>query len=174
MNRREQSGITLIELMTVVSIVGILLGIGVPSLSTFIAKNRLLTTGNDLISALSFARSEAIKRGKPVSLCKRRAGESAACDLSGRDWANGWLVFVDSDPLRPTPAEVLRVYEALPRGYSLSFSAPRGASFTFMASGQPISNFAGGTFRLCGSDGQGRNLIVNRAGRVRSHSVPCA
>lgn len=172
MNRREQSGVTLIELMTVVSIVGILLGIGVPSLTTFIVKNRLVTSGNDLISALSYARTEAIKRGKPVSLCKRRVGEST-CDLSGRDWAGGWLVFVDSDPLRPTPSEILRVYEALPRGYSLSFSAPRSASFTFMASGQPISNFAGGTFRLCGSDGQGRNLVINRAGRVRSHSAPC-
>ncbi len=55
-------GFTLIELLVVIAIMGVTLTIGLPSLQTTIASNRLTASANDMLSALQYARSESIKR----------------------------------------------------------------------------------------------------------------
>ena len=92
MNR--QRGFTLIELIITVAIVAILLAIGVPSFQEMMRNNRVAAHTNDRLSSLNLARSEAIKRGVRVSLCKSSDGLS--CATTG-DWTQGWIVFVDTD-----------------------------------------------------------------------------
>jgi type IV fimbrial biogenesis protein FimT len=65
---QSSRGFTLIELMITVAILAILLGIGVPSFVDFIRNNRASTQANELATALNLARSEAVKRGLPVTL----------------------------------------------------------------------------------------------------------
>lgn len=55
-------GFTLAELMVAVAIMGITVAIGLPSLQSTIASNRLSTAANDMVLALNVARSEAIKQ----------------------------------------------------------------------------------------------------------------
>lgn len=55
-------GFTLIELLVVIAIMGVTLTIGLPSLQSTIASNRLTASANDMLSALQYARSESIKR----------------------------------------------------------------------------------------------------------------
>ncbi|WP_051235582.1 GspH/FimT family pseudopilin [Marinimicrobium agarilyticum] len=87
-------GFTLIELMVTVAVLAIILSVAVPSMTTQIRNNRSLTFGEEFATALNYARSEAVKRGRPVSLC----ASNDAGDGCGNDWTNGWLAFVDSDP----------------------------------------------------------------------------
>lgn len=86
-----EKGFTLIELMMAIVLVGILLGIGVPSFQSMMMNSRMTGDYNALTASLNFARSEAIKRSAPVSVCAR-----ATDDTCGDDWSVGWLVFDDA------------------------------------------------------------------------------
>lgn len=55
-------GFTLLELMIVVSIIGICLGIGLPSLKSIITDTRLSSSVNDMLTAVQLSRSEAAKK----------------------------------------------------------------------------------------------------------------
>jgi type IV fimbrial biogenesis protein FimT len=59
-------GFTLMELLITVTIVGILVAIGVPSLRDLILKNRLRGAAEEAQTMLQFARSEAVKRNEDV------------------------------------------------------------------------------------------------------------
>jgi type IV fimbrial biogenesis protein FimT len=95
--KRIQRGFTLLELIVVVTIVGILLGIGAPSFIEFLRNNRMAAAANDLLTAMNVARTEAIKRREPVTVCAVADPTAAepACDEDG-DFET-WIVFVDAD-----------------------------------------------------------------------------
>lgn len=59
-------GFTLIELMVTIAVAAILLAVAVPSFRHLIISNRLTTAANDVVTALTVARSEAIKRNADV------------------------------------------------------------------------------------------------------------
>src|ERR1044072_7870933 len=97
MSKRCQYGFNVLELMVAVAVLGILLGLGVPSFAQMIRDNRVVADTNELIVALSAARSEAVKRGLPTAVCARTAPTSDVCRTgTDNDWGSGWLVFVDA------------------------------------------------------------------------------
>ena len=89
----SQAGFTLIELLVGVAIMAILLMVGVPSFQSAVASSRLTTSTNDLVSAMALARTEAIRRGTRVTVCK--SANTAQCTTAG-NWAQGWIIFVDT------------------------------------------------------------------------------
>lgn len=86
-----EKGFTFIELMIAVVLVGVLLGIGVPSFQSMMQVSRMTGDYNSLTGSLNFARSEAIKRASSISVCARATENSC-----GTDWSEGWLVFDDA------------------------------------------------------------------------------
>ncbi len=84
---RRSNGFTLIEMLVVITLVGVLLMIAVPSLRSLILNQGIKTASYDLFAALQLARSEAIKRNDNTVL---KAGAS-----SDGAWTAGWRV-VDS------------------------------------------------------------------------------
>ena len=114
---RDQ-GVTLIELLTVIAIVAILAAIGVPSFQETIVRNRMAAQSNEFLSALNFARSEAIKRGHSVTLC--RSTNATSCASTG-GWESGWLAFSDpnGNGTMDTGDASIRVWVALSAGFTL-------------------------------------------------------
>jgi type IV fimbrial biogenesis protein FimT len=93
--KSAQQGMTMIELLTVVSIVGLLLGIGVPSFRYVTTSNRVSAEVNALLSDMQFARSEAVKEGQMVTVCPSTNAGQTQCDVNSTNWQNGWIVFSD-------------------------------------------------------------------------------
>lgn len=107
-------GFTLIELMVTLAVAVVLLTVGVPGFKSMIERNKNAAAVNGFISSMTYARSEAVKRGAYVSVCASDARlednrEQQRC--TGSDWVGGYAVFMDADRgCNPTDgAGVLRV-----------------------------------------------------------------
>ncbi len=62
MSRAAQSGITLIEIMVSIAIVGILFAMGLPAYSTWIQNTQIRTAAESILNGLQTAKNEAIRR----------------------------------------------------------------------------------------------------------------
>jgi type IV fimbrial biogenesis protein FimT len=90
---RRAAAFSLIELMTVITVIGVMMALGAPSYKYITNSNRVSTEINGLLGDMMLARSEAIKEGINVSVCPSSNG--SACTLSGTTWQTGWIVFTD-------------------------------------------------------------------------------
>jgi len=139
MNKSATHGFTLIELMVTVAVAGVVLTVGVPSFREMIQENRAATNANSFVTAVHFARNEAIKRGQRVSLCKSVDG--ATCTTSG-GWQQGWIVFLDPNNagVVDTGETIIRVSGGLIGTATLLGNNNVQNRLSFLASG-----FSGGT-----------------------------
>lgn len=89
----REKGLSIIELMVVIAIIGIIAGIGVPSFRQMMLDNRLVTTTNQILTALQQARSEAASRRSAVTLCGADdiTADTPEC-ASDTDWSAGILL----------------------------------------------------------------------------------
>ena len=164
-----QRGFTLIELMIAVFLSAIVLTFAVPSFRSIVQDNRLVTQINNLTTDLSLARSEAVKRGRRVTVCSGAVAANGDGCASPADWAGGWSAFVDVDgdgTLDTADGDLaLRSHVPLEGGLTLDYS---GANrITFDARGATTNI---GTFALCDDRGAGhaRGRIISMTGRVRT------
>ena len=169
--RRSSPGFTLIELIVAVTILGILVGLGVPQFTDFLRNSRRAAVLNELVGSLTLARSEAVRRGVLISMCKTVDG-SACVSGAGDTWAAGWLVFVNTDGDLPPVFDIpdgetdLRVRTEANAPYTLNPSAGVTNSITFRGDGSVV---AAGSFSYCDSRGtpRARAAVVSAVGRVR-------
>lgn len=63
---RQQSGVTLIELVVGLAVFAILLGIAIPNFSTFIQNSKIRTSAEAIQNGLSLARVEAVRRNTNI------------------------------------------------------------------------------------------------------------
>ncbi len=96
MNMSKLFGYSLLELMVTVTVAGVVLGFGVPSFMQLQRNNAMIAVANDFVSSLSIARSEAVKRQVPVTMCGSPNPTDAvpACGAGGN---GGYIIFVDED-----------------------------------------------------------------------------
>ena len=162
-------GFTLIELLVTLSVASILLTMAVPSFQVFVQDSLLLTQSNSFSSAMMLAKSEAVKRSSPATICSSTNGTS--CN-GGAVWSNGWLVFADADGDGVVDAnEIIQVGAPLTGGNTLTFAAFGDPSrVIYAASGFALAS--NGTFSLCDSRGaaMSRRIILNNQGRLRTET----
>ena len=122
MMKRSSRGFTLIELLFTVALIGIMIAIAVPSFASFISNYRATSAVNDLLEAITLTRTEALKRGRRVTLAP-----------IGADWRNGWTIFIDSGGATP-PAwsgteELIFRHDALPSTISIAAAGSAASPF---------------------------------------------
>lgn len=148
-------GFTLVELMLTLAVAAILMAVAVPSFQQTIMDNRLSTQSNELVTALNYARSEAVKTHQTITVASK----------NGTSWTSGWTI---TNPGGTT----LRNHDALAGTTTISGSA---SSLQYQDTG-----FLAGTnqltFNTCDSrTGEtGRKVTVLVSGQLSRTDMTCS
>lgn len=105
---RGVRGFTLIEFVITVAIMGIIAALAAPSFNRMMKEFRLSSTTDQLYTEILRARSEAIKRGNMVVMCRssNAQNEDPTCGgTANLAWGKGWLVYAYADNSRSPYAE---------------------------------------------------------------------
>lgn len=169
--KRRTGGFTLIETMTALAIVAITATIGLPAFNGVLQRTRTTTALHLLTSTLASARSTAVMRRQPVSVCPSR--DQRSCRSDGV-WEQGWIVFVDAQRTgQPgSAADILRVAEALNGNLILRATTGRDRA-RFQPDGRSTGSTL--TLTLCSAAEQRRPLSqikLNNWGRARTLRTP--
>ena len=173
------SGFTLLELMVVLAIVAILATLAAPSFSQLIKSSAISSAVNIFMSDMRYARSESIRRGGRVVLCRRDAPEALAPGCSSgsgageKGWVSGWIVFFDTDNDADKQADelLLRVQSPI-TGIDAIVEGGTGAStfLRFTATGRLLKPSSATSLQFGGdnyAEDVQRVLCVSPGGHVR-------
>ncbi len=163
-------GMTAVELLFTMAIAALVMALAVPNFRDFVQNNRAAEEANALVGALALARSEAVTRGVPVTVCASTDNETCAGDT---DWSTGWIVFTDADDRGEVNDDdvVLRALPELRNGSELTATAnfvsyaPSG----FLSDGGEVSfdldipDCTGNHNRTITVNPQGRGAVANAA-----------
>ena len=98
---KANRGFSLVELMLVISILGIMFALATPDLELYLINQKIRASATSIQSGLQLARSEAVKRNLPVSFVLTKAVPTTCSVKPAADGTN-WVVRVEgcTDPTR--------------------------------------------------------------------------
>jgi len=160
---RPAAGFTLIELMVTISLIVVIMALAAPSFTAFQRNAQLTSSANTLLSSLTAARAEAMKRGRNVTVAP----------VTGSNWNSGWIVFVDEDGSgAKNGSEAVLATEPAPESTITIETVPAGTAYVmFNGSGYP--RLSGGAFQSSSIDfthglsSEQRRIVSSPAGRLR-------
>lgn len=176
----KQRGFTLVELMVVIGIIALLTALAAPSFKNLIQSNAMSSAVNTFMADMRFARSEAMRRGGGVVMCRSDAPEAASPSCGsgsgpgGNGWVSGWFIFhdIDADGVRDSTDTVLRVQAPLTMLDSIvETGASSSTKFRFTATGR-VQNLSSATEIQFGGNTKFSNelqriVCVSLGGRAR-------
>jgi type IV fimbrial biogenesis protein FimT len=159
----------MLEILVVVVIVGILSVMAVPDLRAFLHKHRAATQANEFVTDLNLARSEAIRRGARVTICKSADGVDCA---SNGEWGQGWMVFEENvvvNARREDEEEIIRVRGGKAQTDRLWGNVHVADYVSFLPSGftRKIDGALQPGRIILEAEKQDIHMVVNSVGRIR-------
>lgn len=157
------AGLTLIELLIALGLLGILATMATSSFAELSAKLRISSSINDLVHILHLARQESWRSGNDVVLCKSR--ELSDCQANA-EWQDGWVLFHNLDQDNPPhvdPGEIILRQGRAESGVEVS--ANRRA-FVMRPFGLRSTN---GTLVVCNPQARlsARAIVISYTGKPR-------
>jgi type IV fimbrial biogenesis protein FimT len=177
MRIRGLAGFTLIEMMIVVTILGVLLSIGIPAFDDLIKNSRRTTVVNELISSLMTARAEAAKRGQAVTVCGLASSTDTSC-TGGTNWDKGFIVFLDPDAngaIANVAADTLRKYTVDYSDIRIRTKVSAGAGHIVLQSFNQSGT--GAAIMVCDrkrGNAKARRVCVGSNGRASASEIACS
>lgn len=165
-------GFTLIEILVTLALGGLLVMLSVPVYHGWIADQRVMNHARLLAGTMNIARTEAIKRGHRVNLCK--SGDGLQC-ATGGGWDQGFLMHDDPDASGSVDGADT-VIRAEPRAQDIRVSANRPLAdyVSYNALGQARMRSGAlqmGTFTVCKSGRRAVEVVLVATGRVRIERI---
>jgi type IV fimbrial biogenesis protein FimT len=163
-------GFSLVELLIAIAIFGLLVLAAGPSYRNWIASQELANHAHFLAGMLNLARSEAIKSGYRVNLCKSSDRQQCADDGSG--WELGWIVYVDENQDGEISAgeTVIRIEGPPGNGITVRGNRPVSdyVSYTSLGHARMLSGaLQMGTFVVCKPGQDALQVVLANSGRAR-------
>ncbi|APR36822.1 GspH/FimT family pseudopilin [Paraburkholderia sp. SOS3] len=98
--RCVRCGFTLLETLAVVALLALLAAMATPSFVAWQMRDQVEARAHALLSTLAYARSEAIRRGVRITVCRIDAARHClaagqACRSGAVDWSCGWAVMIE-------------------------------------------------------------------------------
>lgn len=166
----RQAGLTLIEVVIALAILTLVAALAIPAWRHWIARQELANRAQALSTALVRTRTEAIRRGHRVNLCK--SVDAATCAEDG-DWTRGWIVHGDyraeggpndgEPPIAHDPPVVAPI--------TIDGNEPVDDYVSFTPLGEP-RRLSGalqmGTFTVCRPGHEALQVVLAATGRVRT------
>ena len=124
-------GFTIIELITSVAVLAIIIAFAVPGLTNLLLDTGLKKAAIEVVTTMSYARSEAIKRNATVDIIP-----------TGGNWKNGWTVQVGATVLKTVGASTTSMDDITTPG-TISFASsgrlttPGTVTYVLNVSGNP-------------------------------------
>lgn len=174
----RSKGFTIIELMITLALVAVIIAVAAPAMTNMIKNNRLRGSSLDLMSDIQFARSEAVRRGTQVVLCRSAAPTTATpvCGGTVNTWTTGWLIYTN-DPADTTHIfggtdALLRVGLPAGSGVTIRSNASGNQTVAFNADGSTDEGGNTSRFTICDSRGaaNGRQINIRASGHASSES----
>ncbi|MDO4708340.1 MAG: GspH/FimT family pseudopilin [Pseudomonadota bacterium] len=161
-HKYPQTGMTLIEMVTVLVLLGIIMGAAMPGMRALINAQRVRSSVHALSTDFALARMTAVARSRTVVVCPASGGRCA----DDGDWSLGWMVFVDTDGNNHPGHEGEIIAMRQPGSDNLVIRSTRGRPrLRYLPTG--ASHGSNLTVNIC-TDGQLQaQLVVNNAGRSR-------
>ncbi len=136
----SMQGFNLIELLIGIAILGVLLTIGLPSMSTWLQNAQLRTAAEGVMSGLNLARSEALRRNSTARF-QFTTTLDASCALSttGKNWVvslsdpTGLCNVAPSETVAP---QIVQAKSSVEGTTNAVISATGGSSVTFSGLGR--------------------------------------
>jgi type IV fimbrial biogenesis protein FimT len=165
----NDAGFSLVELMIALAIFALTLRFAVPAYGDWIAARKLANHAEYLAQTLNLARSEAVKRGMRVNVCKSRDGKQ--CDPHA-NWESGWVMFADEsrDGQIEATEDLIRREGPPGDGITISANAPLKDYVSYSSFGYArLLNGAPqmGTFVVCKPGQNAIDVVLANSGRVR-------
>jgi type IV fimbrial biogenesis protein FimT len=163
-NVLDIAGFTLIEFVLVLSLIAVLITLAIPTYQKWIAQHRAMTQVNRLVTAIQFARSEAVKRHVVVTVCPSSNGQNCT-----EKWRDGWIIFTDAKATGKFKSgdQILRVYNAISASDQLEWRALRSNQYLQLS---PMGGTNGqqGTFIYYSSINKiATQIVISQTGRIR-------
>ncbi len=162
-------GFTLIELLLGICLLCLIVSFAVPTYGHWIASRQLANHAEYLTESLNRARSEAVKRGVRVNLCKTVDRRQCA-DAGG--WESGWIMFVDVNRSGEIDAAEDVMHVEGPAGDGITVSANRPladyVSYTSFGFARQLNGaLQMGTFVVCKPGLDAIHVVLANSGRAR-------
>jgi len=162
-------GFTLMELIVCLAVFGTLLALAPATYGEWIASQQLANHARLLTETLELARSEAIKHGYRVNVCKSSDGRR--CD-DRAGWEAGWVMFVDEnrDGEIDDDQQIIRREGAAPAQITLAANRPVAdyVSYTSLGHARLLSGaLQMGTFVVCKPGQDAIKVVLAHSGRAR-------
>lgn len=189
----RQKGFGLVETMITIGVALILLSIATPDLGALVKKNRVKTAAEDFVSAVVLARTEAIKRGAPVIMCRTGNPAAASVSLACRantpdgavnatnDWSPGWIMYAKpgavggggADYNFATDGDPILVGEPAPGDVGITSDSDGNQWLAFFGDGT-LNEGDTTIFAICDSRGasEGRLVTIPLIGRPHVTKSP--
>jgi type IV fimbrial biogenesis protein FimT len=161
LTRRLVRGVTLVEMLIGLAVLGLLLSLAVPSFMVWMQNTQIRNAADAVLNGLQLARSEAIRRNKPVQFA-----------LTSQ---SGWRVQI----VKPSAGEKKTVQQRYAAEGSASVNVaptPGGAyAVTFDTMGGPTGNLDGSlplnslrfTSQVSNPAIRSLNIVVSQSGTIR-------